>query len=545
MKLSGNTTEMLSSLQVFNRKNSDDWISELLKYGTKFSSRNSSSKKKANTNKGPFYDFLSEIKYEAIGFDEFSANEFAHSGIERVIDNFNSVKKETNMSFSYDYKELMDKQSRNRYSIPDKRIYNGYEAGMIDFVSNAIVKTKNGWINQNGDMVLEEDATIEDVLEFSKGISNILPSFSLRELEEIEDQGVLIINGEVIAKKDEQGGWLTYSDNFGGRSLVKFASGDIVRLIAHSDIEVAIYGFQQKESLYHGNVTKSIKKEDQHISRKNISMQGDGLYSTGSISEAVKIYANFKSFEVSGKLLDEYNKGLLDKKDFVFGHVYETSTSAACYSVSFKPEHINILSIPSLSAFVAVAKSVGESEVYFANQWLKCKDKNSSFEVYAAINRVNSVSPRNNIFYKMFSSLGFEGVDIEFPKKELLKNLIDSIVELENMDDSYFEGTGISKNYVLDDFNIQLEEVMESVPAKAEVRHNITFDSLLVSKNHLKLLPINNNSYTEQLEIYRVDGDKLSLDDVLSLKSPDYKDIKNYWSKNKERERESMSINFT
>lgn len=483
---------------------------------------------KANTSTEMFYSLLS--------VDDFTD-----------LDVIESVNKEVNSKLSIDrldnVQELLNFTSFGKARIPEQRITCGFEAGLIDLGKNALLKTDRGWVNHNQEVVADHDATIDKIKEVSKEYAITIPSFNLSQLDDIEKHGVLYINEVLVAEKDEDGNWIGGSRFFDGNypDGKRFQSGEVVRLIAHSNLEVAIYGHREKEPMYHGNVSNTLKPNLDHKTLKGSSRQGEGAYFTGSINEAVKVYGNPKSFEVSGKLLGLHEKDVIDRKDFVVGHLYEAESSASLFPATFESGYVIDDLAPSLSTFVLLARELGINEVFATMEWHRMKDGGSSYSVYQSVNALNDAATGQEIFPKVFKSMGFEGVSVEFPSEKLIEKIKSQIDELDAIDSSYFHDRKISKNSIVETLKTNISMIEHSIPARAEKKHVIVFDESKITKSHLKVLPLNSGDYCNQSEPYCYD-DEITLEDVMEFSSPGFDEMKKYWLSVESNNESELSI---
>lgn len=505
--------------------------------------------------KQKYRDFPETIKeaYNDVGWHGIKANTDTKMPIE-FFDNeeidFSDIafdyKKDinNNMLFSdLTFEDIKKITKKNKNYVPKQRISVGYKHGFIDAKTFALLKQENGWIDDNDLTILPISASEDEIFDYIKSKTNVIESFTLEQLNECEEKGVIKVDDKIIATKIPDGDWKGYWENNKGR---KFLPGEAVRVLAHSDEDYVIYGAIQESRMFHGNVTNSPKEEKEHVTRAGASKQGDGVYATASVNEAVRVYANPKSFEVSGKLLVDDEKGRLNKKDYVLGHLYEVKSTLPLFKATLGREILNQDEIPSISAISLLAKSCNCNMKYAFNQWLKMKNGYSSYDVYESVNAINEMIIQKNMtsknfFNKIFAGMGFEGVEITIPSKSKIHEMERKLKELKEYDESYFKEEKINKNLILNSANSYLTGVKNSIPAKAMDAHLIVFDKNLIQKEHIKLLPINNGTYEMPDLLYSLDEKPLNLEDVMKQKSPGFDDLKKIWSQAKDLDSRIMS----
>lgn len=399
----------------------------------------------------------------------------------------------------------------NEPMLADARVIEGFKAGLIDCINNAYMKTDRGWINDEQEVVLPVDASIEDIRAKIANHARVIPSFNISQLEQAEKSGECYIHGRLAASKNENNQWVDHASNR------TFADGELIRLLHHKRDPIAIMTGVPEEKIYHSTVTDSKKQEDSHITREGSSAQGDGVYMTASPNEAIKIYGNPYSYEVRGKLLNEHEQGKIDRDKFIFGHIYEADTTASLYKASMNPRHTTFNDFPSPSVIQLVAKENGTSVGFANNWWMKMKSSSSTYDVYTALNefsaRIRSDGGDSNAMNKILSSMGFQGIEIKFPTNEQVSEYKERLSNLENLDQSDFTEVGIGKKPVINEMTKYIERLIEGIPAKAENAHVIVFDSSMVNKKYLGILPLNKKVLGKDDLFYSRDK-KITLSDV-------------------------------
>jgi hypothetical protein len=445
--------------------------------------------------------------------------QFAHEYLTNEIDMYDLAK-----SFNYERDIIFNGPDFDKESflsevffhlqdpiIADARIKEGFNVGLIDTVNNAFLKNDRGWINDKQEVILPSDASIEQLTEHIRSYARIAPTLTIQELEQCEEDGKCYLHDKLIASKNENGDWVDIDTN------KTFSNGELIRLIHHKNDPIAIMAGLPEGNLYHSNVTDSKVPQDTHIIRDGISRQGNGSYMTTSVNEAIKIYGNPYSFEVRGKLLDEHEKELINRDDYKFGHLYESSTLANVYKASLKGKHLSFNEVPSASAILLIAKENGTSQVFAQNWWMKMKSAASTYDVYMHLNefsnRIIGDGGDCNTIAKVMGAMGYQGLEINFPSKEDLTSYQEKITELEEKDESYFKNEKLAKKPVIEEMKAYLKDITEAIPAKAESSHVIIFDPTKVDRVHLSILPLNKKVLGKEDKFYSRDAD-ITLDDI-------------------------------
>jgi hypothetical protein len=413
--------------------------------------------------------------------------------------------------------------------VPEMRVKTGFKAGFIDFINGAMILKDDGWYDEDQTLVAKNDASEEDIIKYLKTFVGIIPSYSIIDLQNAEDLGEFHYNGNLRAFK-EHGVWHeTNSDGFSK----PHPEGDLIRLLHHSSMPMFLTGKNSNDPIYHGAVSNKMKQEEKHYRRDGMSMHGNGIYGTGSLNEAVKIYANPKSFELSGKLLDLNEKGILIRKEHVFGHLYKLETSANILQVNRDNVHMSKSLVPSLAAIILLADESKVSRTYATKCWLRMSAAQCTYDVYEAINKFSHYasmnSKDNTIFSKIYEGMGFEGINIEFPSKNLIEDAQRLLFNLKISDNYLFTSEGVNKNVLVSNAEDYLNKLKESIPPKANGRHLIVYDTSKVNKIHLKSLPVNQEILQNKDEFYSSD-ENITLKQVNELRSPDFDSMKLFWN---------------
>lgn len=410
--------------------------------------------------------------------------------------------------------EVMDEIERDyeNPSIPNSRIILGFEKGLIDHINGALYLTSDGWNDARGDIVGLSDASLDQIREYVSNKANIIPEVSIQDLEHAESVGELFIEGVLYANKSE-GRWTDV------KTLRKFDEGSLVRLLHHRNEKVVIFGSHVENKFYHGVVTEHNKPFEKFRLRKGSSIQGDGHYATTSLNEAVKVYANPKSFEISGKLLGMRDKGL-DTSGYKFGHVYESTTKANIYRASINKTIHSFTEVPSLHSFMAIAHGNDTSIGLANNLWMSMKSGPTTYDVYTKINELNKDAIRSNkpgdLIEKIIGSLGFEAIEIVHPKKELAV-FRKKITELEDISEEDFLSAKLRKTNIINQCVNYIEGLEQSISAKADGSHLILYNLDKLESKYLTLLPLNKEILGKKDFFYSSD-EKVTIESILEKK---------------------------
>lgn len=405
------------------------------------------------------------------------------------------------------------------------RIVSGYQHGLIDTINNAFLKTDRGWINDEQKVILPVDATQDDVVAHISSLVRVVPSFTIKTLEQAELTGELFVNDRLMAYK-ENGDWVDTSTN------KKFATGELIRLLHHRNDPMVILTGVPSEKLYHATVSQSKEPDTGHVTRKGMAMQGDAVYTTTSVNEAVKIYGNPHSYEIRGKLLDEHEKGVINRDKFIFGHLYEVDTNANLYKADLKTRHLSFNDVPGASAILLLAKEAGASEGFAQNWWMMMKAANNTYDAYCAINEFSGVisgqvKGDNNCLKKIYAAMGFEGLEIKIPSKVELDNIQSNITAVENMNAENGVLMGMKRDPIVKKFNSYLQHVKEGIPAKAQGNHVLIFDQENMVKRHVSILPLNKKVLGKDDYFYSGERD-IELNDILIERESDCEESFSY-----------------
>ena len=394
------------------------------------------------------------------------------------------------------------------------RIDVGYKYGLIDAQSHSFIKTDEGWRNEEYEVVLLADASLEDVNQMVSEKVRVVPSFTLADFEKAEESGEFFIKDVMVASKNQEGYWIDHG------SQRKFFEGELIRLLHHKNDSFVLMGGHTEEQIFHGNVSESNKPESEFKVRKDSSFQGDCVYGTTSVDEAVRVYGNPRSYEIRSKLDRDRDLHNVDPSLSKFGHLYELNTSASLYQASLKPKHISYNDLPSYSSFQLLAKHTGLSEGFASNQWQEMRTAACTLDVYKTIsvfcNRARLERADPNIFKQIFGSLGFEGIEINVPSKEVIKGFKSAVNELRELDESEFKDRKVKKESLIKVLDDYVQGIEGCIPPKAQNSHVVVFDQGQVESQHLTILPLHKHFVDKDDAFYSRDK-SISLDEVIHM----------------------------
>lgn len=372
-----------------------------------------------------------------------------------------------NEYYSYFYK--------NKPYIGEKRLLNGFNNGLIDFISGALIKKEDGWYNEQGLKKFDNKSEFDEIKKNIGLKCNIVPEYSIKDLLKIEEMGEYYVSGKKVAELIEENGrkyWLDIERN------KAFAENDLIRLLHHRNDIVILGNNNISDTYYHASLSNEIKNRENLIAREGLSAQGTAIYGTGSLNEAIKVYGNPYSFESKSKYHALKNNGI-DISDYNIGHLYKVNSNGNVYRASIN-DSASIYEMPSLPLLLCLSEDKINKE-YIHSMWLRMKDSVSTYELYQHINEFSETAQKNygveNIFKKIFLSMNFDTVEIIFPE-QLLNNIENKIKEIEESDIE-------NKERIIKQIKIIQGELLESVPAKAEKSHLIIYDTNNVVSRYL------------------------------------------------------------
>jgi hypothetical protein len=426
---------------------------------------------------------IHEYLKDELCFDEFC--EQSQAEIRAQFDNLAGDADEAKYLYDREMKVLASSYSAP--SVSRSRIVNGFRSGAIDFIAGALIKTPQGWVDENNDVKFGVHAGLMEVAKTLKSRVKVVRDFTTEQLELAEKSGVLRSGFEVIAELIENDGQKQWKD-VGNKTM--FDHGDLIRLLHHRDEPCIIYTSKLNHSYYHGSLSTSETPLDNLPVRTGMSKQGDGVYATASLDEAIKIYANPYSFESRGKLISLKENEGIDDNAYDKSHIYSMTTTANIYNADSKSRSISFDDIPSLPMVLALANENSINKTFATNKWIDMKNSSSTFEVYQHITELSEAYGDNNlnVLKTLIRSMGFEGIEIEVPKSEI-EDYKSKLESLQNISEIRFEEYGAKKEEVLKQVNKYIRDMVDAIPAKADISHLIVFDESKVTRQHVAMLP--------------------------------------------------------
>jgi hypothetical protein len=372
--------------------------------------------------------------------------------------------------------------------IARSRIGKGFQLGVIDYIDGAIIRTQDGWVDDTGEVRLKAGESLINVAKFIKSKVDIVHDFTTESLESAEKSGILRSGFSTVAELIDVGGEMKWRDK---KSQKLFDHGDLIRLLHHRDEPCIIYTSKLNNAYYHGCISQDEKPLNELPVRKGMSMQGDAVYGTASLDEAVKIYANPFSFESRGKLLSLKENEGIDDSTYDKSHIFSMSTIAKIYNATTETRAITFNDIPSLPMVLALASENKINKTFAANKWIDMKNSSSTFEVYQHMTELGTAysNGKRNVLETLVRSMGFEGIEIQIPKNEI-EDYKTQFETLLRKDDVRFEEYGVKKDEVIKQLKKYIEDMSKAIPAKADVAHLIVFDEKKVTREHLATLPM-------------------------------------------------------
>lgn len=414
---------------------------------------------------------------------------------DEVIDYVNTFRKNSISSLSnIELNEVMSDYDNAIYyseiSIGENRVTKGFEAGLIDIINDAYRLTNEGWVNSSGAIVMPANVELNTFKDFIEYKCEVVPYLSRKDIDDANDSGIVKVNDKVIATKSDSI-W-KFTDT--GREL----SGDALRVLHHSNEKVIIGSEIVKGEMYHATVTPEselpeINGEFYGFDSRGISAQGDAFYMTKSQNEAIRVYGNPRSFERRGAphslnrpdLIGAVHRGTL--------HKFEVTNEANIYDATFDTNQPTFCmdSKPSAHLLKVIADEYGVSEtmkgILVSKTLSMCNQGNSQFEVYLAVSEFatsvkesSGSSEAKNPLGRIFTALGYDGVEISEPNKNLISSLTELVNEIEGKKGDVYD-TLIDNKLNPDSAcrNIQsyLLKVKQSEITKMEKGHVIMFNA--------------------------------------------------------------------
>lgn len=359
--------------------------------------------------------------------DEFAFLDYETKIFEKEVHRINAIDLdsiETSFLDSVYYKTDM--------AISEKNIQAGYKSGFIDIIKDTIHLESDGWYNKDNEKICEPNVSIQELKEILSWSIQILPHLETDKIREMDNNGVVTFDGKTIAFKTDSS-W-TFVEN--GRQL----SGDAMRVLHHSDCSFTYSEANDNLDLYHA-VTMSeedYKKNGTnfygYVSRGN-SKQGDGLYLTGSLNEAVRVYGNPESFERKSHayankeehLVRQTQRGVLHKVSISNANIYDASfdNNYPTLLMDSKPSPILLRTIANKYDIEDRIK-----EIILAKTNSMIINSSNQFDVYLAVSEFASSlgsysgNPESrNVIKQVFSAMGYDGIKITPPNQKKLNTI--------------------------------------------------------------------------------------------------------------------------
>lgn len=377
--------------------------------------------------------------------------------------------------------------------LPELNIAQGFKVGLIDYGNGALIQKDGTWFD--GATQLTEHDLVGVTAHLSNKVS-IIPCITERQVQEMDEKGVVELNGKIVAERSKEDGELVETWKLlskGGRAL----SGEAIRVLHHLDIPVIISDGIVGGQLYHGLTSHDMSVDSLDGSPLSSSLQGEALYTTKSIHEAVTVYGNPKSFEVSGKkysVSEDEKKRVGGEKSHLM--IVQPDGTNNIYKADYsKVGRLKTLaSMPSPNAVVAVCDlyrdGVNNGTVDMAAKFAVSGLLNArtSYDCYVAMNELNKTLSSTNrdvftktggVLGKLLGSIGYDSLDISPPTPKQIEQIEGLIVDLDRprsalkdiVDDLKMTEKGM-KAFL----NDHLKTIKSSIPAKMDKGHTIFFD---------------------------------------------------------------------
>jgi hypothetical protein len=373
--------------------------------------------------------------------------------------------------------------------ISESRIRAGMRYGLIDHVNGAILKTKDGWVNEKGAIVINasDNANETKIYEYISKQAKIAPVITKEKAVSFVANGVISINDEIISQRvSEVDDIWTVED----KGVIKKPSWQteedfVERVLEHSD-KVVFISKSVSDTLFHGTVSKNpvgdhLQGEPQKTSRK-----GAATYTTKSLFEAVTTYANPMSLANAQKREATEGKSVLET-EFKHSHLHVISDNgrSCIYHADMADSILTNDKVPSPYAIgLALSLADHESRVMLERVKEKIYLSANTYEVYSALNSINEVMLKSKngsdvqFIPLIMSSIGYDGISINFPKNDFIQvmkktsaSLDDGIPEELMM----FQCMGIKNKGVKRLLDEYISDIENSIPPNAKEGHVLFF----------------------------------------------------------------------
>lgn len=421
-----------------------------------------------------------------------------NSTVDDCVNYMNQEARSKNLVF--DLNETLDVYysyySKNKPYVGNVTIENGIKNGLVNYISGVLVKKEDGWFNELGEKKLDLEVELKDFIKFINKKVNIVKEYSIDDLREIEKKGEYFIDNKLIAKLVNKGDsvvWLDLERN------KEFDKDDLIRLLHHRDEVIILSNNNIQKKYYHANLSKSDLPQTEIKVRENSSKQGTAFYASSSLDEVVKTYGNPYSFELRGKLLSLKDNGE-DIEGVNKAHLYEIKSKGNVFNANIY-EMPSIYELPSLPLLLALGEEKINKE-YIHSLWLRMKDSSSTYEVYQHLNEFNDHAYSSygirNLMIKALKSMNYDILEINFPE-ETISVYDKKIKEIKNSSENE-----TVKDNIIKRLDLIIKELKDSIPAKAENSHLITFNKEDVIFKHIGLLkPAEEPKFDEKYNVVK------------------------------------------
>lgn len=387
------------------------------------------------------------------------------------------------------YRKWNENLEADSLNISENRIIAGMRYGLIDHVNGAILKTKDGWVNEKGNIVIT-DVDSNNKAKIDEYISNnvnIIPFVTKEMAASFVDNGVVSIKDDIIAERvsDSEDIWKIKNGGVIKKPSWQTDEDFVERVLEHSN-KLVFISKSVPNTLFHGTISKNPVSEYLQGEPQKTSRKGAATYTTKSLFEAVTTYANPMSLVNAQKREASEGRSALET-EFKHSHLHVMSDNgkSCIYHAEMFDSVLTNDKIPSPHA-LKLAFSLAEQEVAVMLDRIKEKIYLSAntYEVYAALNSINEVLLKTTsgseiqFIPLIMSSIGYDGIDISFPDKELMLKMKSSSESLEDgMPDDLmmFKCAGIKNKGVKKFLDEYISCIESSIPPNAKDGHVLFF----------------------------------------------------------------------
>ncbi|MDK9789886.1 hypothetical protein [Vibrio sp. D431a] len=402
--------------------------------------------------------------------------------------------------------------------ITETRVQQGFKAGLVDYGLGAIIKVGDKWFDKNNEVEIKSE---QDALSYVSKYTSIIPCLYQHDIEQMDQSGVITLNGDVVATRSKEEGELveTWKLHKTGRQL----TGEALRVLHHLDYPLAIMNSAAHADLYHGTLTDKESMSKFDSKPMTTSMRGSGLYTTRSINEAVTVYANPKSFEVSMKregASDEEKARMKSENGLLLK--LRVSGSNCFYNADFNRDSgfKTLGDMPSPHAIEALCNSFKtnnpSTDKMLENTAKRTVSKlfnaRTHYDCYVVMNELNTELGKLNqkefrrsggALSRLISSMGYDAINIVPPKPEQIQHIRDLIDDVDRPRSEVNEtitDLSITPKAMKTYLDNHLKAICSSVAPKMEMGHTLFFDQdkLPVITESIKL-PKHTAIYTDEV----------------------------------------------